>query len=278
MKQLYDKLSIEVSKSATRLYSTSFSLGIHLLDRRIRDGIYAIYGFVRVADEIVDSFLRFDRRNLLQQFKYDTWQAIGEGISVNPILNSFQHAVRRYGISSELIGLFFESMEMDLDHRPLNDRDFQRYILGSAEVVGLMCLHVFTEGDSTLYLELEPYAMKLGAAFQKVNFLRDMKEDYHLLGRVYFPNIDFARFTPDAKERIEDDIRCDFEAALCGIRKLPSSSKVGVYLAYVYYRSLFSKIRRLSPQRMLEGRVRISNSRKLGLLLNSLMDYKLNRV
>lgn len=278
MKAIYDELSAEVSKVTTRMYSTSFTLGIYFLDRNIRSAVYAIYGFVRVADEIVDSFHNYDRRGLLEQFKHDTWQAIGEGISVNPILNSFQQAARKYRIGKDLIRLFFESMEMDLCQTNYDQQTYEHYILGSAEVVGLMCLHVFTEGNTALYEELKPDAMKLGAAFQKVNFLRDMKNDYQVLGRVYFPNVDLARFTQEAKKRIEEDIRRDFEQALRGIRKLPASSKAGVYLAYLYYHSLFLKIRRLAPQRILSGRIRISNSRKLRLMLNSLIDYKLKKV
>lgn len=278
MKQLYDNLSDEVSRVTTRMYSTSFSLGIYFLNRRIRDGVYAIYGFVRLADEIVDSFQAFDRAGLLRQFKYDTWQAIGEGISVNPILNSFQRAVRRYRIGVDLIRLFFESMEMDLEERTYDEQGYQQYILGSAEVVGLMCLYVFTEGNTELYQDLKPYAMRLGAAFQKVNFLRDLKDDFQILGRVYFPQVDLSCFTREAKQRIEEDIDNDFKQALLGIQKLPPSSKGGVYLAYVYYRSLFSKIRRLPPHRILQGRVRISNPRKLSLMLNSLVEYKLKRV
>lgn len=278
MKTLYDELSAQVSKAATRMYSTSFSLGIYLLDKDIRAAIYAIYGFVRLADEIVDSFHNYDRRKLLVQFKQDAWQAIGEGISVNPILNSFQEAVCKYGIKTDLVRLFFESMEMDLQQVHYDRQNYERYILGSAEVVGLMCLHVFTEGNPALFEELSPDAMKLGAAFQKVNFLRDMKDDYQLLGRVYFPDVDLGHFTPEVKRHIEADIHRDFEQALRGIRKLPASCKSGVYLAYVYYQSLFAKIRRLPPQRILAGRIRISNSRKLHLMLNGLMGHKLGKI
>lgn len=278
MKVLFDQLSAEVSKATTKLYSTSFSLGIYFLDKDIRGSIYAIYGFVRLADEIVDSFHHYDRRRLLEQLKTDTWRAIAEGISVNPILNSFQLAVRKYRIDMHLIRVFFESMEMDLQPVTYGRQAYDKYIFGSAEVVGLMCLHVFTEGNAALYEELKPYAMKLGAAFQKVNFLRDMKDDYQLLGRIYFPGIDLDSFTAEAKERIEEDIRKDFDQALRGIRKLPASSKSGVYLAYVYYQSLFAKISRLPPQRILAGRIRISNSRKLQLMVNSLMGYKFKRV
>lgn len=278
MKALFDRMSLEVSKIATNLYSTSFSLGIRFLDQNIRGAIYAIYGFVRIADEIVDSFHEYNRPGLLDQFEYDTWKAIREGISLNPILNSFQAVVRRYRIGAGLIELFFESMESDLRQVKHDEDSFERYILGSAEVVGLMCLHVFTEGNIDLYEELKPDAMKLGAAFQKVNFLRDMQDDYKILGRVYFPNLDLTAFTPEAKARIEEEIQLDFEQALRGIRKLPASSRGGVYLAYVYYRSLFRKIKRMPPQRILAGRIRISNSRKIRLMLNSFMEFKLNRV
>ncbi|HXD79101.1 MAG TPA: phytoene/squalene synthase family protein [Puia sp.] len=278
MKAHFDRLSSEVSKVTTRMYSTSFSLGIYFLDRRIRSAIYAIYGFVRVADEIVDSFLAYDRRTLLRDFKYDTWQAIGEGVSANPILNSFQQTVRKYHVDVSLIELFFESMEMDLEGIDYDKKSFDRYILGSAEVVGLMCLRVFTEGNKALYEELKPHAMSLGAAFQKVNFLRDLRDDFHVLGRMYFPNVDLARFTPEVKQRIEGEIRNDFDFALRGIRKLPPSSKGGVYLAYVYYQSLFSKISRVPPHRLLSGRIRLSSTRKFGLMINSFMEYKLNKV
>lgn len=278
MKALYDELSAQVSKTTTKLYSTSFTLGIYLLDKDIRGAIYAVYSFVRLADEIVDSFHHYDRRRLLEQFQNDTWQAVETGISVNPILNSFQQAVRKYGINTSLIRTFFDSMEMDLQKVDYNKRNYEQYILGSAEVVGLMCLHVFTEGHPGLYEELRPDAMKLGSAFQKVNFLRDLKQDYQLLGRVYFPDVDLERFTPETKRHIEEDIRRDFEQALRGIRKLPPSCKSGVYLAYVYYQSLFAKIKRLPPQRILAGRVRISNSRKLQLMINTLMGYKLGKL
>ena len=278
MKALYDSLSNEVSKITTRKYSTSFSLGISLLDRRIREAVYSIYGFVRLADEIVDSFHGYDRRRLLERFSGDTWQAIREGISVNPILHSYQQTVRRYGIGKELIRLFFESMEMDLERIRYDGPGFAQYIVGSAEVVGLMCLHVFTEGDAQLYDELKPPAMRLGAAFQKVNFLRDMKDDYQLLGRVYFPDLDLDGFTPEIKMRIEAEIRRDFAEAFRGIRRLPASSKGGVYLAYLYYHSLFVKIKRLPAHRILAGRIRLSRSHKFRLMVRSLVHFKLKKI
>ena len=276
MKRLFDKLSADVSKLTTRNYSTSFSMGIFFLHRDLRDSIYAIYGFVRLADEIVDSFEGYNKAFLLEKLKTDTHDAIEHRISTNPILNSFQAAVHKYRIEPELIRLFIQSMEMDLGKVEYNTASYERYILGSAEVVGLMCLHVFCEGDRKIYEELKPYAMKLGAAFQKVNFLRDMKDDYEILGRSYFPNIEIAAFSCDAKLAIEKEIEEDFAIAYEGIKKLPYSSRGGVYLAYVYYRSLFKKIKRLPPHRVLSGRIRIHNGRKLGLMLNSLLEYKMN--
>ena len=278
MKLLFDKLSVDVSKITTRAYSTSFSLGIYFLNYRLRDAIYSIYGFVRLADEIVDSFHSFDKEYLLSKFKQETYEAIDTRISLNPILNSFQHAVHQYNISTELIETFLQSMQMDLEKVNYNSEKYNQYILGSAEVVGLMCLQVFTENDTQLYKELKPYAMKLGAAFQKVNFLRDMKDDYEILGRTYFPNIDISDFNSNAKKQIEYEIDEDFKIALRGIKKLPRSSKGGVYLAYVYYQSLFNKIKKLPAQRVFTERVRINNGRKIGLMLNSLLQNKLRWV
>lgn len=276
MKALFDQLSSQVSKLTTQTYSTSFSLGILMLNSRLRTGIYAIYGYVRIADEIVDSFTGYDQQRLLEKFRQETFEAIGSGISVNPILNAFQQAVRKYKIDPRLIDTFLCSMEMDLQKIQYTTKNYDQYILGSAEVVGLMCLHVFTEGDQQLYEGLKPYAMKLGAAFQKVNFLRDLKDDYQVLGRTYFPNVDIGEFTLQAKQQIEQDIQHDFAIALTGIRQLPRSSKGGVYLAYVYYLSLFNKIRKLPAQRLLTTRVRINNGRKLGLMINSLLQNKMN--
>ena len=276
MKLLFDNLSVKVSKITTRSYSTSFALGIYFLNNRLRNAIYSIYGFVRVADEIVDSFEGYDKRYLLEKFKEETYEALHSGISVNPILNSFQQAVNEYKIDSKLIEVFLESMEMDLQKLEYTSQKYEQYILGSAEVVGLMCLYVFTEGNLAMYEELKPYAMKLGAAFQKVNFLRDMKDDYEVLGRIYFPGVDISRFDSRTKRQIEKEIECDFKVALEGIRKLPVSSKGGVYLAYVYYQSLFRKIKRLPAGRILTERVRINNGKKLGLMVNSLVQYKLN--
>jgi phytoene/squalene synthetase len=276
MKFLFDDLSLKMSKATTQAYSTSFSLGIYFLNRRLRNAIYSIYGFVRLADEIVDSFEGYDQAFLLQKFKDDSKESLDSRISLNPILNSFQNAVNDYSIDPELIETFLKSMEMDLQKVDYSQEKYHQYILGSAEVVGLMCLHVFTEGDIKMYEKLKPYAMKLGAAFQKVNFLRDMKDDYHLLGRTYFPSVDMNDFCGDSKKRIEHEIENDFKIALEGIKMLPASSKGGVYLAYIYYQSLFSKIKKLPAQKILNERVRINNGKKFGLMINSLIINKMN--
>ena len=278
MKLLFDDLSVQVSKMTTRTYSTSFSLGIYFLNNRLRDAIYSIYGFVRIADEIVDSFEGYDRERLLTRFRQETYEALENKISINPILNSFQQVVHQHKIDIDLIENFLQSMQMDLGKINYTKDTYQQYIFGSAEVVGLMCLHVFTEGDLKMFDELKPYAMKLGAAFQKVNFLRDLKDDYHILGRTYFPNVDMTEFNAEAKKQIEKEIEHDFAIALAGIKKLPRSSKGGVYLAYVYYLSLFKKIKKLPAQHILKERVRINNGQKFGLMVNSLVQNKMNWV
>lgn len=278
MKQLFDNLSVQISKKTTESYSTSFSLGIYFLNNRLRNPIYSIYAFVRLADEIVDSFHGYNQEYLLKKFKEETYQCLEDRISVNPILNSFQQAVHQYKIDPELIALFLKSMEMDLQKVQYTHEKYQEYILGSAEVVGLMCLHIFTERNEKMYEELKPFAMKLGAAFQKVNFLRDMKDDYQMLGRVYFPNVDMNQFSLTVKKEIENDIEQDFRTALAGIKRLPNSSKGGVYLAYVYYKSLFNKIKKLPAHQILNQRVRINNGKKLGLMLNSLFIHKMKWV
>jgi len=278
MKILFDNLSLQVSKMTTRSYSTSFSLGIYCLSNSLRDSVYSIYGFVRLADEIVDSFEGFDKKLLLAKFKIETYEAIENRISLNPILNSFQHAVHQYNIGLDLVETFLQSMEMDLEKVDYTSEKYQQYILGSAEVVGLMCLHVFTGGNLNQFNELKPYAMKLGAAFQKVNFLRDMKDDYQVLGRTYFPDVDISEFTLAAKEQIEQDIENDFQIALKGIKLLPSTSRGGVYLAYVYYKALFNKIKKLPPKKVLSERIRINNGKKLGIMVNCMVQNKLNWV
>jgi phytoene/squalene synthetase len=278
MKSSFDKLSISVSRNTTRVYSTSFSLAIYFLKNNLHDAIYSIYGFVRVADEIVDSFSGYDQKKLLTKFTEETFEAIDHKISVNPVLNAFQSVVNQYNIPLELVEVFLESMQMDLQKTDYTPEKYNQYILGSAEVVGLMCLKVFTAEKPELYEELKPYAMKLGAAFQKVNFLRDIKDDYAVLGRTYFPNVNMSDFSADAKGLIELDIEQDFKTALAGIKKLPSCCKGGVYLAYIYYQSLFKKIKKLPPHRILTERVRINNGKKFGLMINGMVMHKMNLV
>lgn len=275
MKKLFDEVSYKVSKAVTEKYSTSFSLGILALKPAIRPAIYAIYGYVRLADEIVDSFHDYDKRKLLDRFKADTWLALEEGISLNPILQSFQETVNTYDIDRKLIEQFLHSMEMDLQQIDYNSDLYKEYILGSAEVVGLMCLHVFVEGDKIAFDNLKPFAMKLGSAFQKINFLRDIKDDYQLLGRSYFPNIDMEVFDNSIKSQIEKEIAEEFREALIGIKRLPASSKFGVYLAYKYYISLFKKIKNTSADKIMNQRVRIPNGQKLSLAMSSYVQYKI---
>lgn len=276
MKALFDKISNDTSINITKTYSTSFSLGILALSPKVRSAIYAIYGFVRLADEIVDSFHDFDKQNLLEKLEEETWYAIYQGISINPILNSFQKVVNDYEINHALITQFLKSMYMDLSKINYDDDKYKEYILGSAEVVGLMCLKVFVNGDEALYLQCKPYAMKLGAAFQKINFLRDIKDDYFVLGRSYFPNINMNTFDEATKVAIEEDIAIDFNEALIGIRMLPNSAKFGVYLAYKYYWMLYKKIKQLPPHRILNERISVPNPRKLSLMFTSYFQYKLS--
>lgn len=276
MKEIYDGVSAVTSKITTKAYSTSFSLGISFLGTKLHQPIYNIYGFVRLADEIVDSFHGFNKELLMQKFRNDTVDALDSGISLNPILNSFQETVREYKIEWELIDTFLKSMEMDLMKKTYTDEMYNQYILGSAEVVGLMCLRVFTHGNKGQYEELKPYAMKLGAAFQKVNFLRDLKADYQDLGRTYFPGVDFKSFSYKEKERIQKEIEADFDEALIGIKKLPSEARRGVYLAYFYYKKLFLKIKETPPEKIMNARIRIPDLRKVGLMFNSLLRHQLN--
>lgn len=275
MKHLFDELSFSVSKVTTQKYSTSFSLGILALKPSIRSAIYSIYGFVRLADEIVDSFHGYDKEKLLNAIRVDTENALAEGISLNPILQSFQQTVNQYKIDTELIRQFLHSMEMDLKIVDYNSKLYKEYIFGSAEVVGLMCLRVFTDGNKEKYEALKPYAMKLGAAFQKVNFLRDLKDDYQILGRTYFPCLDMTEFNNKVKSQIEDEIEKDFTEAILGIKKLPNSSMFGVYLAYRYYLTLFNRIKRKSCQEILKGRVRVPNSIKVWVACKSYLRYKM---
>lgn len=274
MKKLFDELSYRVSKETTKQYSTSFSLGILALSPKIRNPIYAVYGYVRLADEIVDSFHGYDKEKLLTKFREETYQALEDGISLNPILQSFQDTVNRFDIDKKLINQFLDSMQMDLQKVDYNSDLYKQYILGSAEVVGLMCLQIFVEGNVSEFERLKPFAMKLGSAFQKVNFLRDMKDDYQILGRSYFPDVDITLFDNKIKADIEKDIEKEFYEALIGIKKLPSSSRFGVYLAYRYYISLFRKIKRTSAHKIINQRIRISNSKKISLMMSSYLQYK----
>lgn len=276
MKQLFDDISLEASKIVTKSYSTSFSLGILFLDKNIRRHIYSIYGFVRLADEIVDSFENYNQEYLLGQFEYDLHNAFLNKISLNPILNSFQNTYNQFNIGKDLTDKFMASMAMDLDKKEYNKSSYEEYILGSAEVVGLMCLKVFLNGDNEKYEELKPYAMRLGAAFQKINFLRDLKADYEDLGRSYFPNLDIVNFDAKQKTIIEDEIEEDFKVALMGIKKLPKTSRQGVYLAYLYYQKLFLKIKKTPAQKILLERIRIPNLKKIVLMLQSIIRYKTN--
>ncbi|GEJ43996.1 MULTISPECIES: phytoene/squalene synthase family protein [unclassified Chryseobacterium] len=274
MKKLFDDLSYDVSKYTTQKYSTSFSLGILALKPSIRPAIYAIYGYVRLADEIVDSFHGYDKEKLLKRLKTETYHALEDRISLNPILHSFQETVHQYKIDIRLINQFLHSMEMDLYKIEYNSALYNEYIHGSAEVVGLMCLQIFTGGDRQQFEELKPFAMKLGSAFQKVNFLRDLKDDYQLLGRSYFPSLNMSVFDNSVKTQIENEIEEEFKEALKGIRKLPGSSMFGVYLAYRYYLSLFEKIKKTSSQHILKQRIRIANSQKLFVAFKSYIRYK----
>lgn len=275
MMELFDQTTYECSKLITQRYSTSFTLGIKTLNKKFHLPIYAIYGFVRYADEIVDTFYESDQAELLARFKKDTYQAIEENISLNPVLHSFQLVVNQYKIPHDLIEAFLHSMEMDLEDRTYDDSQYNEYIYGSAEVVGLMCLKVFCEGDKQYYEELVPPARKLGAAFQKVNFIRDIKSDYEDRGRVYFPGVDFNDFTKSAKELIEEDIQNDFDEALEGIKKLPNGARMGVFLAYRYYLKLFKKIKACPPSKIKEERIRIPDLRKMLILMTSYIRHSL---
>ena len=276
MKQLFDDISQEMSRLTTKRYSTSFSLGISFLHKDLHKPIYSIYGFVRFADEIVDSFHGFDKQRLLSDFKEETYKSISEGISLNPILNSFQWVVNKYDIPHELIETFLNSMEMDLSDHVYDKSTYDKYILGSAEVVGLMCLKIFVEGNNSEYERLKPFAMKLGSAFQKINFLRDLKADYQELGRTYFPGINMDEFNATVKKEIEADIEVDFKLGLEGIKMLPHKARIGVYMAYKYYFKLFKKIKQTQAEVILTERVRIPNRRKFRILLTSFLRHNLN--
>ncbi len=263
MIHLFHTVSALCSRQTTEQYSTSFSSAIRMLNTDMRQPVHNIYGFVRFADEIVDTFHDFDKKALLAEFKGETYLAIQRGISLNPILNSFQLTVNKYGIDLHLIDAFFKSMEFDLEQKQYDKEGYEEYIYGSAEVVGLMCLYVFCEGNKQLYESLKNPARSLGAAFQKVNFLRDIKADFEGMERMYFPECDFHNFSEDEKRLIEQDIQKDFDDAYRGIIQLPLKSRFGVYVAYKYYLSLFKKIKKVQPERILEERIRIPNYGKL---------------
>ena len=276
--ELYDQISYDFSKRLTRKYSTSFSLGIHMLDSKFHDSIYAIYGFVRVADEIVDTFHQHDKEKLFRRFCEDTYLALDNVISTNPILNSFQDTVNKFKIDRKLIDAFLKSMEMDLSFSKYEESSYEEYIYGSAEVVGLICLKVFCRGDEKYYDKLVAPARSLGSAFQKINFLRDFKSDFAERGRVYFPGIDFNNFTNDQKKEIEKEIEKEFNDAWKGVIKLPNGSKLGVSVAYIYYVTLFKKIRRIPANKIKSERIRINNIQKIILLIQTWFRYNLRLI
>ncbi len=276
MKLVYDTVSTLTSKTITRHYSTSFSMGIRLLHKKLREPICNIYGFVRIADEIVDTFHDCSQADLLNEFRRDTYNAIERKISTNPVLQSFQKTVHEFGIEQELIDTFLDSMEMDLEQVNYDSSLYEKYILGSAEVVGLMCLRVFVYNNEEMYAELKPYAMKLGSAFQKINFLRDLKDDYQNLGRIYFPDVNMNQFNEETKRAIIAEIEKEFRTGLEGIKKLPKSSRFGVYLAYVYYTKLLASIKNKPAEILLKERVRIPDRKKYTLLVGSYVRHQLN--
>ncbi len=276
MMNLFHEVSQDCSRITTEKYSTSFSSAIKLLHKDLRTPIFNIYGFVRIADEIVDTFHEFNKDELLHEFRKSTYEAIDKGISLNPILQSFQRTVSQFQIERELIDAFLYSMQLDLEKRQYDKLGYEEYIYGSAEVVGLMCLHVFCDGNKSLYENLKPYAKSLGAAFQKVNFLRDLKADYEGLERVYFPGCDFKNFTAADKAAIEADIQKDFDHAYQGILLLPGKARFGVYVAYKYYLSLFKKIKKVPPQNILEYRIRIPDYGKMFILAKAGIRSQLN--
>lgn len=275
MFQLFEQTSAASSKLITQAYSTSFSLGIKTLGKKYHEPIYGIYAMVRYADEIVDTFHDYDKKYLLEKFKQDTYEAIEQRISLNPVLYSFQKAVNDYQIPLHLVDAFFKSMEMDLYETAYGEEGYQEYIYGSAEVVGLMCLKVFANGDDALFERLKVPAKALGAAFQKVNFLRDMKSDYQERGRVYFPGIDFQNFEVQSKQKIEEEIAIDFQEAYKGILQLPVDARGGVLLAYKYYIKLFEQIEQVPVEKMKEARIRVPDLQKILLLVQTLFQQRL---
>lgn len=280
MKQLFDDVSYECSKIVTKRYSTSFSMATKMLSPKVRIAIYNIYGFVRFADEIVDSFNDYNKEELLTQFEKDYYKAKKDGISLNPVLNSFVHTVKQYNISNDLIDAFLNSMKADLHKNSYKtEAEYKAYIYGSADVVGLMCLKVFVNGNQQKYDELKIAAMRLGSAFQKVNFLRDLKEDINVLNRSYFPNINLGKLDSHSKELIIKDIKSDLDYAYQnGILKLPVDARFGVYIAYRYYSRLLKKLKKTPFSEIMETRIRISNTMKINLMARSYVKYKLNLI
>ncbi len=278
MDKLYNKNAFDCSRITANNYSTSFSFGIKLFKRKYRPAIYAIYGFVRFADEIVDTFHDQNKKELLNNLREDTWKAIETGFSSNPILHSFQHVVNEFGIDREYIEAFLHSMEMDLEYKTYNSDEIKEYIYGSAEVVGLMCLRVFYKGRENEFDKLVYPARKLGEAFQKVNFLRDISADYNDKGRIYFPGVQFEQFKEEQKKAIEDDIAFDFAEAKKGIKKLNPDVRLGVFLAFTYYLELLDKIRKTTPREILQKRYRVSDFTKVVLLVNAWGRYILGKI
>jgi phytoene/squalene synthetase len=278
MKELFDSVSNSCSELVTKKYSTSFSMAVNTLSPKIRADIYNIYGFVRFADEIVDTFHDYNKEKLMAHFERDYYFAMEEGISLNPILNSFQQTVKKYNIPDHMVQAFLKSMKADLNKTEYNTKEeYDEYIYGSADVVGLMCLKVFVNGDDKMYEELKDAAMRLGSAFQKVNFLRDLKDDFELLSRSYFPNIDLGKLDHASKQLIIDEIEADFDYAYNnGILKLPVEAKFGVYMAYRYYRRLLKKLKSVPSEKIMDTRIRISDPMKINLLARSYVKYKLN--
>jgi 15-cis-phytoene synthase len=274
--ELYKRVTYQCSKLVTNRYSTSFSLGVRMFGPEIRPAIYGIYGFVRFADEIVDTFHGYEKASMLAKFRSDTFDAIDHKISLNPILNAFQDVVNTYNIDKELIESFLYSMSMDLRHEKFSPESYRLYIYGSAEVVGLMCLKVFCKNNPQLFNELKESACSLGSAFQKVNFLRDMKSDYEERGRTYFPGIDYDNFSKADKVRIEQEISADFELAFQGVLKLPKQARLGVYLAYIYYQALFKKIKQVPVFQIKIKRIRVTNEQKFALLIQSYLRNQMN--
>ena len=279
MKSIFDKVSEDSSKIVIKRYSTSFYFSSSLLSKSIRQDIFNIYGFVRLADEIVDTFHEFPKKELLNEFEEELWRSIENKISLNPILNSFQNTVNKYSIPNDLIRSFLDSMKMDLEKKEYNSvEEYKKYIYGSADVVGLMCLKVFVRGSETLYSNLSEYAISLGSAFQKVNFLRDLKDDSNILKRVYFPNVDMDDFNEESKKEIINEIELDFKNAIKGIARLPKNSRFAVYIAYRYYNKLLKKLKRTSSENIVKKRVRIHNFQKFTVIARSYVKYQLNLI